>query len=298
MSPDRPRNRWPEPACRAGHASGQLARMSESTPSPEDPCGAQSALPLHEAALAWCDRALVRELQSARADYAAVFRHQVSGNPFPTRFEAGTAAQFVVASHAGVPCGGETEAALRRLRAARAVENDFRGRVAAGEVALTGLRVKPQLDLSRTPVPTAWARLLVFDWRKASVRAEEVEYIEVQGERRHAPAVAANPAENRRQPAPTATPEPRHRGHGRRGRESYGPLIEEALLARFGDAFADWDADPGSKPENTVVAKELRKWLNNNYPERHRENRLPKEETIRTRVPEIYGRVRHREAVR
>lgn len=157
--------------------------MSESAPSPGKPRQAPGQLPLYEAALAWCDRALVQELRSARADYAAVFKLQPSGNPFPTRFEEGAAAQFFVASHAGVPCGDETGAALRRLRAARAVEDDFRRRFASGEVALAGLRVKPQLDPARTLVPTAWAGLLVFDWRKSALRAADTEFVDVVAER-------------------------------------------------------------------------------------------------------------------
>ena len=74
----------------------------------------------------------------------------------------------------------------RQEAAEAALVRDFRDRIARGEVVLTGLRTRPNLDPSRSAIPAAWAELLVFDWGEASVRAQEVEYIDVQGERRHA----------------------------------------------------------------------------------------------------------------
>ena len=204
-----------------------------------------------------------------------------SDNPFPTRFEAGTAAQLFIASHAGVPCGDETGAALRRLRAARAVEDDFRGRVAAGEVALTGLRVKPRLDPDRTLVPPAWARLLVFDWSKSGLRAADTEFVDVTAERRQGDAGAAVEP-SRAPPTPTGPAQRASRGIERspppkKGRPSFPWDAMVAIASERGGA---------RKMNNKAEARVLLEVFRIRFPSQ----REPAYRTVCDHVSEVYAR--------
>ncbi len=219
--------------------------------------GAPAGLPLWEAALAWCDPALVRELLEAQFEYAQEFQLKPRDNPFPTVFERNLAAQLRVAEIAGVGQGSRGASAGRRLRAAHVVAEDFRRRIGAGEITLTGLRTKPQLEAVRSAVPPLWAKLLVFDWTKGSLRAADAEFVEVTGERgasfRRGTIDPGGPAPARTRPAASEprvaakTGRPRFPlgamaaiAVGRLGKRRSSSKAEAAELLRvFGERFPD-----------------------------------------------------------
>jgi hypothetical protein len=132
--------------------------MDDSPPSEAAAQEAPEELPLWEAALAWCDPVLVQALMDARSEYGRMSGAAPRDNPFPMPFEQGQIATLVVTHLVGVATGPEKPAATNWLATARAVTEQFRSRIAAGEITLTGLQTKPHLERKRSVVPPSLGR--------------------------------------------------------------------------------------------------------------------------------------------
>jgi hypothetical protein len=188
------------------------------------------------------------------------------------------------------------EAAMERQRKAwRALESDFRTRVASGEVLLDGLQCAPTLATSRSPIPALWARLLVFCFaqNKIATTVQNVEFIDVMGYRAGRQISAGTtPAVQPNIPSKAVTvsaPRPR-------GRMSYEPLIEADLRANWDEIRRRAANRPGQLPVWSELARAMHKRL-----DRARRNgggAIPHVQTIRTHLPQIYARLLSENPVR
>ncbi|MGK7871196.1 hypothetical protein [Falsiroseomonas sp. E2-1-a20] len=141
-----------------------LVGMSGSSAKSGPPARGQVALPLREAALAWCTPQLVADLRAAHAEFAAASGRRVALHPFLTEKDAAYVRFIVLGS------GGPAVPAYRKwLAAALQLEADFRQRVASGEIELEGLQVAPMLGLKRQRLQVDWAHHLTFNWLKDEV---------------------------------------------------------------------------------------------------------------------------------
>jgi hypothetical protein len=185
--------------------------------------------------------------------------------------------------------------------------NHFRLKVEQGLVELQGVDTLSIGRLERERIPSARASEMTFDpaggavfvgiriytnvivsWRNdVSVWGDEPrtpEPIPEADER-----VVASPA-----PPTNAEKTLRDKSPAGRGRESFTPLIREALDDR-------WDAVHQGVREGTLwttMASWLRKHLERKYPDRILEKRIPVIGTIRTRLPRIYKEECVRRSVR
>ncbi|WP_426954123.1 hypothetical protein [Muricoccus radiodurans] len=170
------------------------------------------------------------------------------------------------------------------------VREDFRARIASGELVLTGLQIAPSLAAARSVIPAIWARLLVFRAQN-SVTAKEVRFIDVMVERivrqpmaptfskEQGIAAPSEPSREMEEAAPLRRP---------RGRANVGPMIEEDLRTNWEEVQRLAARSPSGKPSWTTLARAVRKRLGKTHPRRQS---IPHEQTIRTRLPKIYARL-------
>ena len=216
-----------------------------------------------------------------------LWRHEGSGTPLPEHshlvalFEAQTARYRA--------------AVQRREEAWQALEPGFRNLVALGEVVLEGLQCVPTLATARSTIPSLWARLLIFDAasNRITTTVQDSEFIDVVAYRATRPisAVTNDPMQTSAMPEVGRSAPPRPRG-----RESYEPLIEAALRA-------NWDEVQGraeKRQEQRPIWSELARSLHKQLVKEHRgsKGQIPHEQTIRTRLPQIYARLLSENPVR
>lgn len=253
-------------------------------------------LPLREACLAWCDSALVAAAMQALAEAAPPRPRlpqawQGPGHDHRNRLWMQAAKERWGAK--------DMDLRQRRAEAERALTEDFRARIAAGEIVLTGLRTAPALDREPSTIAPAWALRLRFDWRRSAVSIGTTRYEDVSGARpipgqgSAAPKPEA-PATAEADPAPTdvdADPAvgdvegPRARG----GRPPSDELIEGALRARWDRVVAETAKAGSSRPVFAKLARALSRDLERLH--RGSNRKLPQEQTIRRNLPKIYDRL-------
>jgi hypothetical protein len=242
--------------------------MSDSSTSSGAAQGGTEELPLWKAALAWCDPALVRDLRDAFTEYTQAYGFRPRENPFPSRFELNASADLLLAEMAGAIQPATSAPDIQWRGAAHAVTQDFRRRLAAGEVELDGLRVKPQLEMSRSHIPPAWSELIELEWAKETIRAWDTEFVQVRGRRGSTPRAQA--AE------PQAFVAPRRRSPTRaKGRPPF-PIDKLVRIAA--------ERHEARKPTNKEDATELLKI----FRERHPNIQPPAHRTVSDHVAEIY----------
>jgi hypothetical protein len=261
--------------------------MNETPPSKDAAPGKPGGLPLWEAALAWCDPLLTRNLVNARAEYVEILGGKVRESPFPMAVDSGFIVQMVTASAVGVGIGPAKAAGANWMHCAGRVKEDLRKRIASGEITLTGLQTKPRLKSARSVVPSAWAELLTFDWSTNSVQAAEVTLTSVLAERR------LDSSSNKDVGEPLFTqgrsPTDMPRTSRPRGRTDFRPMIEADLRANW-DKVQQLAARNASKePVWTELAKIVEKRLIKAHHGGQRS--IPHIETIRIRLPELYRKL-------
>jgi hypothetical protein len=257
------------------------------------------SLPLREAFLAFNDPALVENWRQVMQEavpippigppYSAdeAWRAEMLGAP--VKPDPHLAALFQV-QHA------RFDAAIRRRQEAwQALEPSFRAQVAAGEVVLEGLQCAPLLATARSLIPALWARLLIFNTasNKISTAVQGVEFVDVTARRVMpqigVPQSAAVLAEGPLEEIPAAPPRPR-------GRESYEPLIEEALRANWDEVQRRLTSREQQRPNWSELAVAMHRRLVRGN--RNSGAKVPHVQTIRTRLPGIYARVLSENPVR
>lgn len=248
-------------------------------------------LPLSEAFEAFCDQEVVERWRLARRT------PMPPALPIQSRYFSGRDEGF---------CGGDpgrTRAAQRRLvahsrqQAWHALREDFRGRIASGEVVLIGLQVAPSLATARAKIPVIWSSLLRFR-APATVVVRDVQFIRVTAHRvRQLPAAAAlAPSQEVAGEQATSAEESEANTPRRpRGRENVAPLIEADLRANWDDVQRRASRSSNGRPNWSELARAVRKRL---VKSQGLNKPMPHWQTIRTRLPDIYARLLSENAVR
>jgi hypothetical protein len=183
----------------------------------------------------------------------------------------------------------------RKQKAWQAVERDFRNRIASGEVVLEGLQCAPTLATSRSVIPSLWAELLIFHpvSDQVETKIQKIEFMKVTAFRavRQVSTVASAAALTNDLPEAVMAPSPRPRG-----RTSYEPLIEAVLRANWEDVQRRASSHPEQRPIWSELARAIHKRLRRE--QRKGEEQIPHEQTIRTRLPQIYARLLSEKPVR
>jgi hypothetical protein len=172
-------------------------------------------------------------------------------------------------------------------KARMALEHDFRNRVASGEVVLEGLQFAPSLATARSVIPSIWARLLIFRFADSVwVGNQKIRFMEITAFRPvplvSTAASSAAPMSTAPEAAAASLPRPR-------GRMSYVPLIEAALRANWDEVCQRAANRPAQLPIWSDLARVIHKRLAKEH--RKGEGSIPHEQTIRTRLPQIYARL-------
>jgi hypothetical protein len=167
---------------------------------------------------------------------------------------------------------------------------DFRRRIASGDVVLVGLQVAPTLAQSKSRIPSVWAGLLKFEVARGAVTARDVKFIHVTAALSKPEAEFIAVGGNVPPPRSVADDVP-DRPTRRGGRENFGPLIEEALQARWDDIEARKAID--GKLAWTTMAEMLLRWLKAQYPQRDANGQLPAPRTIENKLSKTYHRLAH-----
>jgi hypothetical protein len=191
-------------------------------------------------------------------------------------------------------------AAWRRLYA------DFVQRLTREEFHLSGVQTRPVLTTVRRPIPGVWAAECEFDFTKSVVTIREVRFTAVIASRT-APATPADaPTEpTAARPLEGTTPVGAEGEGGdadapvstRRGRDSFRPIIEQAVRDHWHDVHKLVTQPSGAEPNWSGIARMLHKRLTQQK-SRFPELKVPQFETLRTRLPKIYSQVLIEKGVR
>lgn len=181
--------------------------------------------------------------------------------------------------------------AWRRLYA------DFVQRLTRGEFHLSGVQTRPALTTDRRAIPGVWAAECEFTFTQNVVTVGELRFTAVTASRAAldlqvtpgAPTVdlcADGPAPVAAELGKTgdAADEPR------RGRESYRPIILQAVRDHWADVQRLVEQPSGAEPNWSGIARMLEKRLIQQK-RRDPELKVPHVNTLRTRLPEIYAEV-------
>nr|MCV4209757.1 hypothetical protein [Roseomonas sp. SXEYE001] len=253
---------------------------------------------MREALLAFSDPALVERWQETVRVPLPPLIHL----PYPTYdpfLKAGRSAELaeldpVLIKHAEAQNAlrGAMEDAERKARTA--LEHDFRNRIASGEVVLEGLQFAPSLATARSAIPSVWAQLLIFQLKNNIwILNQKIKFMEVTAHR-VVPPVSTEVSASA--PVITAIGSPTVPALRPRGRASYKPLIEAALKAHWEEVQRRADNWPGQQPVWSELARLLHKRLSKEH--RNSGRQIPHEQTIRTRLPDIYARLLSEKPVR
>lgn len=251
--------------------------MSDSSTSSGAALGPAEELPLWKAALTWCQSNLVRELLDANLAYCAARNIYPSENPFPTSRDRTWNRTIALV-------GGRSVAPSQRRDAAVAkVDVDLRQRVASRQVILLGLKVKPDVESSRTVLSEWWADHLAFDWEHSTVVVYGALYVGVTG--RVIEPRASFPDNVGALAQPERVPPARRRPVGR---TPYKPIIEGALAAYFDETGKSPESLAAAGENQSHLARVLETRLAKLHPEKVAvKGGLPKRETIRKHVRDI-----------
>lgn len=228
-----------------------------------DDVDAGKRLPLGQALLKWGDQALLDAAHQADEAVKALW---------------------------GAPSKQEIRDTENRVIAARqALFEDFRCQVERGAIHLQGVQTAPVREAYPTSIPDGWAADMEIDFAADSVVCAEYRWIAVT-------AVPELPIVTVATPPTVISPRPApegEQGRRQRGREAYTDLILEALSAHYRDR----EMAPAPAHGWSALARTLATILEAKHPDRHAENRLPGVDTMRTRLPALYKKMRDERSV-
>lgn len=190
--------------------------------------------------------------------------------------------------------------AWRRLYA------DFVQRLTREEFHLSGVQTRPVLTTVRRPIPGVWAAECEFDFTQSVVTILEVRFTAVTASRTAPVAPADAPTEPTAARPLEATSPVGAEGEGgdvdapvstRRGRDSFRPIIEQAVRDHWHDVHRLVTLPSGAEPNWSSIARMLYKRLTQQKG-RSPELKVPQVDTLRTRLPKIYAQVLGEKGVR
>lgn len=213
-------------------------------------------LPLNEAILKWCDPDLLAAMRKTEAHLQSLFGKRGS--------EVVIARSFVQVAQ-------------------KAFLDDVRWRLEIGVILLTGVQTLPELHTVPSPIPGVWATGMEFDFSNRTIACFGHRWIAVTGSLGTLDAAAPGGAQITEAEGPAEGPS-EGVGATRRGRESYDDLIMDGLRIHYSQR----EVPPAPANSWKALAANIRSALEQKYPKRHAENKLPSPETIRTRLPAFY----------
>ncbi len=291
---------------------------SRSPPDPLDELRAAAAaggggqkLPLREALVTWADVSLVKRVRRLERLVA-----DVNGRPlrFARLFERSSPRSF---DWSTTPAAEQMAPEASLAEAWAELLTDARRRIEVDEWEVQGVQTYPLRETERVAIPGLWAADFHFDVEAGKIHVTQFgttvrSYTAVLVSRRidaaHGPApaparsgaVGDAPAACDVDPAPqgapaaaeATAPEKRSRkaqggAKARSGRRSVGPVIEAALREHWDDLFPS--GPQGGLPQWSDLARRMRRRMRDGGVQKY--HVVPSEETIRTRLPEIYAAV-------
>lgn len=216
--------------------------------------------PLWEAALAWCDATLVSNLFAALdAMQRVTAPTKITGNALSPKI-AGRDGGAILVMIALFSRMDAWEAATKaQAKAAKAVDADFRHRIANGELLVWGVREQPKLERHFTHISRVWAHGLKIDWEGNSASFGAQTFVALTCEK----ATNAAPDDPRREKAPS-----------KRGRKGFP-------IDRFVEIARSRSRSSNAKREADLLLAEYRK----KYSEKP-----PAHSMIQRNMEEIYNK--------
>lgn len=182
--------------------------------------------------------------------------------------------------------------AWRRLYA------DFVKRLTREAFHLSGVQTRPVLTTARRPIPGVWAAECEFDFTRNVVTVGEVRFTAVTASRT-APTMptdaptgptVARSWEGAAPVAAEAKGDDDASVSPRRGRDSYHPIIQQAVRDHWPDVRGLVAQPSGAEPNWSGIARMLHKRLTQQ--QRGQPGlKVPQVDTLRTRLPKIYAQV-------
>jgi hypothetical protein len=188
-----------------------------------------------------------------------------------------------------------------------ALERDFKRRLTRGELFAAGVEAAPKRGIAHVPIPGVWAADFVFDFdrdvikvgtgRYTAVLISRTEWIIPSPESVREPATPPNresDAGAASQPFPSAGEK---ETAGERGRASMRPVIAQAVRDYWPDVCAFVRRQGGERPNWSELARMLHKRMDKAASTAPGVS-IPHQDTIRTRLPDIYAEVLSEKTVR